>query len=345
MPGRMRAGMLYGPRDLRIEETDAPEMSERQVLIRVRNCGVCPSDVRAYTGERAGGRYPRTLGHEWCGDVVAVGAAVDEFRPGDRVVPDWRVVCGQCHYCRRGIFNYCRNLAHGVMRGGFCELGVAPPCNLRRIPDGVSYRAACFTEPLACCLNGIARNRIRPGMDVAIVGAGQIGLMHLQLAKLHGGCVIVCDTIEARLEKARELGADVVICPGREDASARVGELTEGRGVDAVVVAVGAPPAIELGLQLAGINATVNLFAGTYPPATIPLDPNLIHYKQLELVGSHDFTPHDFTTALGLLARGAVRVEPLISHVLPLERLQEAFEMVTERRGLKLMIEIGEAAA
>jgi L-iditol 2-dehydrogenase len=109
-----------------------------------------------------------------------------------------------------------------------------------------------------------------------------------------------------------------------------------------VIVAVGAPPAIELGLQIAGINATVNLFAGTYPPATIPLDPNLIHYKQLELVGSHDFTPHDFTTALGLLARGAVRVEPLISHVLPLARVQEAFEMVTERRGLKLMIAVDE---
>jgi L-iditol 2-dehydrogenase len=344
MPGRMRAGMLYGPRELRIEETDAPEMSERQVLIRVRNCGVCPSDVRGYTGERAGGRYPRTLGHEWCGDVVAVGAAVDEFRPGDRVVPDWRVVCGQCHYCRRGIFNYCRNLAHGVMHGGFCELGVAPPSNLRRIPDSVSYRAACFTEPLACCLNGIARNRIRPGMDVAIVGAGQIGLMHLQLAKLHGGRVIVCDTIEARLEKAQELGAEVVICPGREDAAARVGELTEGRGVDAVVVAVGAPPAIELGLQLAGINATVNLFAGTYPPATIPLDPNLIHYKQLSVVGSHDFTPHDFTTALKLLSTGVVQVEPLISHVLPLEETERAFRMVADRQGLKLMIAMANAA-
>lgn len=340
MSERMRAAMLYGPRDLRIEETQAPVPSDRQVLIRIRNCGVCPSDVRAYTGERAGGRFPRTLGHEWCGDVVAVGSNVSEFAVGDRVVPDWRVVCGECYYCRRGIFNYCQNLRHGQVRGGFCELGVAPPSNLRKIPDGVSYRAACFTEPLACCLNGITRNRLRPGMDVVIVGAGQIGLMHLQLARLHGGRTLVCDPIPERLEKARELGADALVCPGREDPAARVKEWTEGRGADAVIVAVGTPPAIELGLQLAGINATVNLFAGTYPPATIALDPNLIHYKQLELIGSHDFTPHDFTTALGLLARGAVRVEPLISHVLPLERTEEAFTMVAERRGLKLMIEI-----
>jgi L-iditol 2-dehydrogenase len=344
VPTRMRAAMVYGPRELRIEEIDAPIPDAGQVLIRVRDCGVCPSDVRSYTGERAGGQFPRTLGHEWCGDVVAVGTDVSEFAVGDRVVPDWRVVCGQCHYCRRGIFNYCRNLARGRMRGGFCEYGVAPPSNLRRLPESLSYRAACFSEPLACCLNGISRNRIRPGMDVAIVGAGQIGLMHLQLARLHGGRVIVCDPIEERLAKARELGADSVACPGREDAVARVKEWSEGRGADAVVVAVGAPPAIELGLQIAGINATVNLFAGTYPAATIPLDPNLIHYKQLEVVGSHDFTPHDFTTAVGLLARGAVQVEPLISHIFPLERVQEAFEMVTERRGLKLMIEMDGAA-
>jgi L-iditol 2-dehydrogenase len=344
VPTRMRAAMLYAPRDLRIEETETPAPSAGQVLIRVRNCGVCPSDVRSYTGERAGGRFPRTLGHEWCGDVVALGVGVTEFQVGDRVVPDWRVVCGQCHYCRRGIFNYCRNLAHGQVRGGFCEYGVAPVTNLRRLPEGLSYRAACFSEPLACCLNGIARNRIRPGMDVAIVGAGQIGLMHLQLARLHGGRVIVCDPIHARLETARALGADAVACPGQEDAVARVREWSGGRGADAVVVAVGAPPAIELGIEIAGINATVNLFAGTYPPATIPLDPNVIHYRQLEVVGSHDFTPHDFTSAVSLLARGAVQVEPLISHVFPLERTEEAFAMVTERQGLKQMIEIGEDA-
>jgi L-iditol 2-dehydrogenase len=344
VPTRMRAAMLYGPRDLRVEETETPAPGEGQLLIRVRNCGVCPSDVRSYTGERAGSRFPRTLGHEWCGDVVALGPGVTGFQVGDRVVPDWRVICGQCHYCRRGIFNYCRNLAHGKVRGGFCEYGVAPVTNVRQIPEGLSYRAACFSEPLACCLNGIAKNRIRPGMDVAIVGAGQIGLMHLQLARLHGGRVIVCDPIEARLAKARELGADAVVCPGEEDAVSRVQEWSEGRGVDAVVVAVGAPPAIELGLAVAGINATVNLFAGTYPPATIPLDPNLIHYKQLEVVGSHDFTPHDFTSAVNLLARGAVQVEPLISHVYPLERTEEAFTMVTERQGLKQMVEIVESA-
>jgi L-iditol 2-dehydrogenase len=335
----MRAALLQAPRELRIESVERPEPAEDQVLIRIHNCGVCPSDVRSYTGER-GGHFPRTAGHEWAGEVTAVGSAVDGFHPGDRVVPDWRVTCGECYYCRRGIFNYCRNLVRGRVKGGFAEFGVAPVSNLRHVPDHVPYRAACFCEPLACCLNGIARNNIRPGDDVVVVGAGQIGLMHLQLARNLGARVIACDPISPRLDKARELGADEVVCPGREDAVARVMELTEGRGANAVIVAVGAPPAIELGLQVAGINGSVNLFAGTYPPATLAVDPNLIHYKQLAVVGSHDFSPHDFTTALKLIATGRVRVEPLISHEMPLERVQEAFEMVTERQGLKLMIDL-----
>src|SRR2546423_14035303 len=183
MSEMMRAAMLYGPDDVRVEQVARPEPAADQVLIRIRNCGVCPSDVRSYTGERSGGSFPRTLGHEWAGDIVAVGASVQGFAVGDRVVPDWRVVCGACYYCRRGIFNYCRNMVRGKVRGGFCEYGLAPASNLRRVPDHVSYRSACFCEPLACCLNGIAKNNIRPGDDVLIVGAGQIGLMHLHLAR------------------------------------------------------------------------------------------------------------------------------------------------------------------
>ncbi len=340
MAETMRAAMIHGPGDLRIDEVPQPEPGAGQVLIRIRACGVCPSDVRSYTGERKSAHYPRSVGHEWCGDVVALGEGVEGFSVGDRVAPDWRVICGRCYYCRRGIFNYCQNLAHGRVRGGFAEYGVAPTTNLRQIPDNVSYHAACFSEPLACCQNGIKKNEIRFGDDIVIVGAGQIGLMHLQLARHLGGRVIVCDTIEDRLRKAKELGAHETVNGASEDAAARILALTEGRGANAVVVAVGAPPAIELGLKVAGICASVNLFAGTYPPATLPLDPNLVHYKQLSVVGSHDFTPHDFTAALKLLAAGVVKVEPLISHVLPLEETERAFRMVAERQGLKLMVEM-----
>ncbi len=338
----MKAAMLYGVRDVRVEEIADPTPQETQVLIDIKVCGVCPSDVRWYTGARTTDQYPRRLGHEWVGEIMEVGPEVEGFQPGDRVVPDWRVVCGECHYCRRGIFNYCSNTRGALVRGGFCEEGVAIATNLRVIPEHVSYEEACFTEPLACCLNGIRKNRIQPGDDVVIVGVGPIGLMHTQLAKYHGARVIVCDRIDNRLQKAEEVGADVTIQVDEEDAVARVTELTDGRGANAIVVAVGSTKAAEMALSMAGINASVNLFAGFYPPGTMDLDPNVIHYKQIDLTGSHDFTPHDFTTALKLIEYGIVKLEPLISHRLPLDEIYHGFEAVVHQEGLKVVIEIQE---
>ncbi|MFQ6039391.1 MAG: zinc-binding dehydrogenase [Candidatus Poribacteria bacterium] len=343
MPDKMKAALLYGVKDVRVEQTDTPPMDEAKVLIKIKYCGVCPSDVRWYTGARSASSYPRRLGHEWVGEVVQIGAEVEEdFKIGDRVAPDWRVVCGKCHYCRRGIFNYCEDFGYGKVSGGFCEYGTAISPNLRLIPEGVSYPEATFTEPLACCINGINKNNIKIGDDVVIVGTGPIGLMHVQLAKHLGGRVIACDLVEERLEVAKQVGADEVICAAREEAIEKVKELTDGRGANSIVVAVGAPNAIEMALQMAGICGTVNLFAGTYPPAKIDLDPNLIHYKQLLVTGSHDFTPHDFTSALKLIECGAVKVKPIISHVLPLERIKEGFDTVVEKKGLKVVIKIAD---
>ncbi len=334
----MKAARLYGPRDLRVEEVPEPSPGPGEVLIKVRACGVCPSDIRAYTGARPGAAgLPRTPGHEWAGDVIAVGEGVTTVKPGDRVVADWRVVCGQCHYCRRGIFNYCTNLQRRV-RGGFAQYGVAPEANVRVLPPDVTYEMAAFCEPLACCINGNLMTPMSFGDDVVIVGAGPIGLLHLQLAARRGARLIVSDPIARRLEAARQLGAHDVIDASQVDPVARVKELTEGRGADAVIVAVGHPEPIQQALQMAGIAGRVNLFAGTYPPAEVPLDPNVIHYKQILLTGSHDFTPHHFTTALKLIAHRIVQVEPLISHRWALDDVRAAFEFTASRAGLKSVV-------
>jgi L-iditol 2-dehydrogenase len=269
---------------------------------------------------------------------VALGAGVTSLRVGDRVVPDWRIVCGRCYYCRKGIFNYCTDLK--TIRGGFCEYGVAPATNVRVIPPEVSYEEACFSEPLACCINGNSATHITLGDDVVIVGCGPIGLKHLQLALRQGGRVIVSDPLAYRRAKARELGAHNLIDPAEGDPVEQVKTLTEGRGADVVIVAVGHPRAIEQGIDMAGINGRVNLFAGTYPPAELPMDPNLVHYKQAILTGSHDFTPHHFTMALKLIQYGIVRVAPLISDTYPLERIVDAFEQTASQRGLKSMVRI-----
>jgi L-iditol 2-dehydrogenase len=291
---------------------------------------------------------PHTPGHEWAGVVVALGeptgsGARDGARPaievGQRVVADWRQVCGECYQCRRGVFNYCENLQHGV-RGGFAGYGIAPLAQLRAIPDNVSFEQASFTEPLACVIQAHGYTEIGLGDDVVIVGAGPIGLLHLQIVRHRGARVIVSDPIAARLEKARELGAHDTIDASAMDAVARVKELTEGRGANAVIVAVGGAEPIHQGLHMAAINGWVNAFAGTYPPAEMPVDPNLIHYRQVRFTGSHDFTPHHFTTALKLIQYGIVQVTPLISHRFSLDEVREAFETTANRRGLKSMVNI-----
>jgi L-iditol 2-dehydrogenase len=336
----MKAARLYGVRDLRVEEVPTPEPGPGEALIEIKACGVCPSDLRSYLGASTGhATLPRTPGHEWVGVVVALGEPIEDspIKIGDRVVADWRYVCGKCYQCRRGVFNYCENLHRGV-RGGFAGYGTAPLSQLRVIPNHVSFEEASFTEPLACITQAHGYTEIALGDDVVVVGAGPIGLMHMQVALHRGGRVIVSDPIAARLEKARELGAHDVIDASTTDPVARVKELTDGRGANAVIIAVGHPEPIRQGLQMGAINGWVNFFAGTYPPTEIPIDPNLIHYRQLRVTGSHDFTPHHFTTALRLIQFGIVRVAPLISHRFDLEDVKPAFETTAGRAGLKSMV-------
>ncbi|MBI3971972.1 MAG: zinc-binding dehydrogenase [Chloroflexi bacterium] len=340
----MKAARLYGVRDLRVEQVEDPRPGPGEALIRIDACGVCPSDIRSYLGTRSGGGsgLPRTPGHEWAGVVVEVRPPADgdpepAIKEGDRVVADWRYVCGRCYQCRRGVFNYCEHLRRAV-RGGFAQYGVAPISQLRRLPNHVSFEEAAFCEPLACVINGNEMTPMALGNDVVVVGAGPIGLMHLQLALRRGARTIVSDPLAARLQAARSLGAHDVIDASLTDPVARVKELTEGRGADAVIVAVGAGEAARQGLEMGAINGRVNFFAGTYPPVELPFDPNLVHYRQLLVTGSHDFTPHQFSTALKLIQHRIVDVKRLISHRFNLDAVRDAFEMAAGRGGLKSMV-------
>jgi L-iditol 2-dehydrogenase len=337
---RMRVARLYGVGDLRVEQMERPTLSaDDDVLIRIHACGICPSDIRAYTGIRPPHRpTPYVPGHEWAGEIVDIGDAVEGFAVGDRVVPSWRVVCGRCYYCVRGIHNYCENLARGRVRGGFAEYGVAPARALLRIPEAVSYAEASFCEPVACCINGSLDSDIAFGDSVVILGAGPIGLIHLQLALHAGARVMARDLIPWRLEVAGELGVHALIRAEEENPVDQVMAMTGGYGADVVIAAVGAPQALEQALEMVGICGTVNFFAGTYPPTTLALDPNLVHYKQIRLTGSHDYTPHHFETALRFIEMGTVRVAPLISHSLALTQVAEGFDIVAGLRGLKVVI-------
>lgn len=337
----MKAALIHAPGDLRVGEVPIHEPGPDDVLVKVHACGVCPSDVRYYAGTRSQPMraVPYTPGHEWAGTVEAVGANVKNLAVGDRVAANPRVICGHCYYCGRGMSNYCENLRRSV-RGGFAEYGVGPASNLYRIPDNVSFETASFAEPLACCINGSLNTGYGFGDTVVVVGGGPIGLIHVQLAHAAGSRVIAVEPIARRLEVASQLGAHFTIDPSKEDAVARVKELTDGRGANAVVVAVGNKAAAAQALEMTAIGAAVNLFAGFHPVQSLDIDLNVIHYKQLHLTGSHDFTPHHFRAALQFMADKTVQLEPLISHRLPLEETKRGFDTVIAREGLKVMVEV-----
>ena len=339
MAEMMRSARIYGVGEMGVEEIERYSIqAPDEVLIKIHACGVCPSDLRAYTGTRGGRAYPFTPGHEWAGEIVEVGPAVEGWKVGDRVAPSWRVMCGTCYYCVRGLHNYCENISRHRPRGGFCEYGVSVQQGLYKIPDNLSYPQAAFAEPLACIINGNRWTMINYGDDVVVIGAGPIGLMHAQLARHSGARVIVSEMNAERLAKAKELGVDEVINPGEVDAVQAVKDLTNGYGANAVIVAVGNRRAEEQALEMAAIGASVNYFAGTYPPTTFPLDPNVIHYKQIRLTGSHDYTPMDFYSGLLFMSQGAVKVQELISHELPLAQVKEGFDIVAAQQGLKVMV-------
>jgi L-iditol 2-dehydrogenase len=341
----MRATILYGPNDLRIEEVDVPSLGPHEVLIKVMADGICPTGLHAVRngvqwGAPPGVRFPGFPGHEFGGEVVEVGRSVKGVKVGDKVVGDLILRCGRCHYCRTGRGNLCENLDR---LGYFSWAGYVKTLDDQtyRIPDGISYEEAAFTEPLACVLHGNRRANIPPGGNVVIIGAGPIGQLHLQLAKnISGARVIVSDPIEKRLKIARSLGADEIVRPDKEDMTKRVKELTEGKGADSVVVTIGNAKAQEESLQLVRKAGTVLFFAGIHgfgvPSSSI--NPNLIHYGEVDIRGSFDKTPEEFRCALKLIGLGTVKVKPLVSHMLPLDRVMEGLNMAEGKSGLKIMI-------
>lgn len=341
----MKSAVLYAPRDVRLEEREALDVSGDDVLVKVKACGICPTDLRKYTGASEAA-LPLVLGHEAAGDVYAIGPEVEEVRVDERVIvmPWWS--CGRCSMCRLGKFMRCPNLVTigGAaedsikVNGAFSEYVRVPERAVVKLGSEISYEEATFADPLTSALNSIERCHISIGDNVVIVGAGPLGMLHLQLAKLRGARIIVSDTIEERREEARKLGAHVVIDPQSQDPVAAVREATDGQGADAVVVAVGNAAAEKQGIHMAGNEAVVILFAGTWPATTIEIDPNEIHYTEKVITGAFGGTPEQFMRAVKLLQLKLVDVACLITHRMPLDDLGDGFEMTLDGVGMKKMV-------
>ncbi|MBI3988330.1 MAG: alcohol dehydrogenase catalytic domain-containing protein [candidate division NC10 bacterium] len=343
----MRAAVLYKPDDLRVEEVEHPTVGPGELVIQVKGCGVCGTDLRVIRGKKKRGvHFPSVIGHEIAGEVVERGSGVQGFQPGDRVAVVPVISCFQCAYCLRDLENLCLNRrAIGYeFDGGFQEYLRLPEVavrtgNVMKIPERLSFEEASLLEPFACCVNGSQRSNIPLGGMVVIIGAGPIGLMHLKLAKVFGAAtVIMSEPAPLRREAALQMGADVAIDPKETDLQQVVTEHTDGIGADTVILAIGIPGLVGDLAKLLRKGGTLNLFAGFEEEAEARLLCNIVHYNQATITGSASSSRFHFQQAIALVGSGRVQLNDLITHRFPLEEIHGALQLTMEGKGLKAIV-------
>jgi L-iditol 2-dehydrogenase len=343
----MMVARFYAPGDVRIEDAPEPTAGPGELKLRVRACSTCGTDVKIFRFGHHRIVPPRVIGHEIAGEVVEVGDGVD-WHVGDRVQVIAAVPCGQCADCLRGWQTICPNqVAMGYhYDGGFAEYMIVPARVLavdgvHRIPEGLDHVSASITEPLACVLNGQEIARVGDGDTVVVVGAGPIGCLHVRLARARGAArVFLVELNESRLAMAADLvHPDAAICAGRTDAVDEVRKLTDGRGADVVITAAASGRAQEDALQMAALRGRLSFFGGLpKDDPLISLDSNLVHYRELTIVGANGSSPDHNRRALDLIASGAVRVDDLVTHRMPLADVLSAIETVARGEAIKVTI-------
>ena len=332
----MKAAVFYGKHDLRVMDQPVPVPGAGQVQIQVRACGICGTDIHIFEGDEGAAKSPAgtILGHEFSGVITAVGPGVTEFKVGDRVCVDPNELCGKCDYCRGGIGHYCTSMnGYGTtVHGGFAEFCVVPTSQVYAIPDGMTFEQAAMAEPVACCIHGIDMCEIHPGDTVAVFGAGMIGLIMLQLAKISGAATLISiEPIAEKREIARKLGADLTIDPFTEDVS----EVLKQHGisrVNTVIECVGRTGTIQQAIEIAGPKAVVMMFGLTKPGDEITVKPFGLFKREVVLKASY-INPYTQKRAVSLISSGKVDVSSMIYETIPLEQLPGLLAD-TKKRGL-----------
>jgi len=343
----MKAAVLHGVENLVIEDIPMPQCEAGGLVIKVAACAVCGTDVKVYHHGHRLISFPRVTGHEIAGVVEEVGEGVKDFRKGDRVAVAPAVPCGECIYCRRGWQTMCDNLTAIGYRynGGFEEYMAVPPVAVRngcvnRVPDNISLEEAALAEPLACCINAQELSWVGLGQTVAILGAGPIGCMHVQLARARGATkVILMDISSERLEMSKLVEADVYINSSEEDAVQRVMDETGGVGADVVITACSSGKAQEQALRMVAKRGVVDFFGGLPKDNPyIKFDSNLPHYREFYVVGNHGSSPRQNAVAIDLIASGRIKVKDLITHRFAIDQTLEGIKTTEEAKGLKVVI-------
>lgn len=322
----MKSAVFYGKHDMRVEESPMPKVGAEDVLIQVKACGICGTDVHIYEGDKGAAEVtpPTILGHEFSGVVAEVGSAVTNVKVGDRVCIDPNCYCGKCDFCRNGIAHYCTDMiGYGTtVNGGFAEYCSVNQRQVYKLGDHTTFEQGAMTEPVACCLHGMDMCNIHPGSSVVIIGGGMIGLLMLQLARLAGAArTALLEPVASKRDVAKKLGADICIDPIHEDVKAALAAAGM-TWVNTVIECVGRTSTIEQAIDIVGNKGTVMMFGLTKPDDTISLKPFEVFQKEIELKASY-INPYTQKRALELIDSGRLDVSSMVYAVESLDNLAE----------------------
>jgi L-iditol 2-dehydrogenase len=352
IPRTMRAGVYREKGVVRVEDVPVPEVSDGEVLIKVAACGICGTDIKKIYQ-----RYvepPQILGHELAGTVAAVGRGVTKWKPGDRVMSFHHTPCGTCFYCRHRLFSQCKQykttgLTAGFTPngGGFAEFVKAMPWVAERgivaLPDNVSFEEATFIEPINTILKAVQKARIAAGEHVLIIGCGPIGLQLLMVSKLQGARLFTSDPIPERRAKSLTLGAIESFDPSSGKLVEEVRARTEGRGADAVLVAVAHPAVVVEALSAARPGGRILLFAANDPVTKIEFPAAAVGIDEKEILGSYSAAVDIQESAANLVLGKKLPVMEIVTHRYPLARIQEALDLAARPTAQSLKILINHA--
>ncbi len=355
IPATMRAAVYRGVNDVRLETVAVPEIGAGEILIRVHTCGICGTDLKKIaTGSHSA---PRIFGHETSGIVAKVGDGVKKFSVGDRVVVFHHIPCRECYYCRSKTFAQCATYKKVGCTAGFAPSGGGFAEYVRvmdwivekgtvRIPDGISFEQACFVEPVNTCIKGIETLRLQSGETVLVIGQGPIGLILATLAKRAGARVITSDLYPARLTMAHSFGLQHTIDASKADAGEMVRGMTEGRGADAVILAVAGSAMIRPAMGATRPGGRVLLFAQTVR-GEVTIDPAAVCVDEKALLGSYSASVDLQEESVRFVMNREMDLERLISHRFPLQSGVEALNLAAHPRPdtMKIVIQPGSAGA
>jgi L-iditol 2-dehydrogenase len=344
--GKMKALLLRAYNQLEYTDVPEPEIKDDEVLIQIKACGICGSDVHGMDGSTGRRIPPLVMGHEASGVIVKVGEQVSAWQVGERVTFDSTIYCGECYYCQQEQINLCDNRrVLGVscdeyrQHGAFAEYVAVPQRILYRLPDAVSFIHGAMTEPISIAVHAISLATITPHSTVLVVGAGMIGLLLIQVLQARGcGRILTVDLNPYRLERALVLGANVALQPDRDDVVSEVRKLTAGRGADMAFEVVGIMPTIKTAVQAVKKGGAIVLVGNLAPAVEIPLQ--VVVNRQLTLAGS-TASCGEYPECLDMIADGRINLDAIISAIAPLNEGAAWFARLYEGKEnlLKVILE------